>query len=123
VGSAFNRMRLGRGSTRFLFQRTRFHAETEVLHSEGGVARVIYHRVMKTELFLDDQFKAAVVAAGAQARIETLQAGIPVFYRDNTRNLEILEYPSGQKFEICFLQGAPGDKNYTVLRELKETAA
>jgi len=78
---------------------------------------------MRTALFLDEEFKAAVVVAGAQARIETLQAGTPVFYRDNTRNLDILEYPSGQKFEIWFLHGAPGDKNYGVLRELKETAA
>ncbi|MBV9265614.1 MAG: hypothetical protein JO061_05545 [Acidobacteriaceae bacterium] len=77
---------------------------------------------MKTEPFFDEEFKAAVGVAGAQARIETLQAGIPVFYRDNGRNLDILEYPSGQKFEICFLDGASGRKNYRVLRELKEPA-
>lgn len=78
---------------------------------------------MESEQFFDDEFKTAVRLAGAQARIETLQAGIPVFYRDNARNLDILEHPSGQKFEISFLVGAPGDKNYKVLRELKDTAA
>jgi len=78
---------------------------------------------MESERFFDDEFKTAVRLAGAQARIETLQAGIPVFYRDDARNLDVLEYPSGQKFEICLIDGAPGDKNYKVLRELKETAA
>ncbi len=34
-----------------------------------------------------------------------------------------MEYPGGQKFEIRFLPGAPGDQNYEVLRELDETAA
>ena len=71
----------------------------------------------------DDKFKAAVEVAGAQARIETLQAGIPVFYRDSGRSLNIMEYPNGRKFEIRFLDGAPGDQNYEVLRELDETAA
>jgi hypothetical protein len=78
---------------------------------------------MESGRFFDDDFKTAVRIAGAQARIQTLQAGVPVFYRDNDRNLDILEYPSGQKFEICFLNGVPGEKNYRVLRELKGTAA
>lgn len=78
---------------------------------------------MESEQFFDDEFKISVRLAGAQARIETLQAGIPVFYRDDLRNLDILEYPGGQKFEIRFLDGAPGDRNYKVLRQLKETAA
>lgn len=78
---------------------------------------------MEAEQFFDDQFKTAIRLAGAQARMETLQAGIPVFYRDNASNLDIVEYPGGRKFEIHFLDGAPGDTNYQVLRELKETAA
>lgn len=78
---------------------------------------------METSQFFDDDFKAAVRVAGAQARIETLQAGVPVFYRDRARNLNIIEHPSGRKFEIRFLDGAPGDRNYEVIRELDETAA
>jgi hypothetical protein len=78
---------------------------------------------MASGQFFDDDFKTAVRLAGARARIQTLQAGIPVFYRDNARNLDLMEYPNGQKFEICFVAGAPGDKNYKVLRELKETLA
>ena len=78
---------------------------------------------MESEQFFDDEFKTAVRLAGAQARIETLQAGIPVFYRDSARDLDILEYPEGRKFEIRFLDGAPGDRNYKVIREVNETAA
>ncbi|HMF74297.1 MAG TPA: hypothetical protein VK604_01415 [Bryobacteraceae bacterium] len=73
--------------------------------------------------FFDDDFKAAVRLAGARARIETLQAGFPVFYRDARRNMDIMEHPNGRKFEIRFLDGALGDRNYEVLRELDETAA
>lgn len=71
--------------------------------------------------FFEDEFKAAVQLAGAQARIATLQAGVPVFYRDRQRNLEIMEHPSGRKFEIRFLNNALGDQNYEVLRELDDT--
>ena len=78
---------------------------------------------MESDQFFDDEFKTAVRLAGAQARFETLQAGVPVFYRDSARNLDILEYPGGRKFEIRFLDGAPGDGNYKIVRELKETAA
>lgn len=78
---------------------------------------------MESGQFFDDEFKAAVRLAGAQARIETLQAGVPVFYRDMRRNVDIMEHPSGRKFEIRFLDGAPGERNYEVLRELDETAA
>ncbi len=78
---------------------------------------------MASGQFFDDEFKAAVRLAGARARIETLQAGVPVFYRDTGRNLNIMEHPSGRKFEIRFLDGAPGNRNYEVLRELDETAA
>jgi hypothetical protein len=84
---------------------------------------VIYDRAMESAQFFDDEFKAAVRLAGARARIETLQAGVPVFYRDARRNLDIVEHPSGRKYEIRFLDGAPGIRNYEVLRELDETAA
>ncbi len=73
--------------------------------------------------FFDDEFKAAIRLAGDRARIETLQAGVPVFYRDAGWNLDIMEHPSGRKFEIRFLDGAARHQNYEVLRELDETAA
>lgn len=46
-----------------------------------------------------------------------------MLYRDARRNLDIMEYPSGRKFEIRFLRDAPRDQNYEVLEELDETAA
>ena len=85
--------------------------------------RLTYDRAMERGPFFDDDFKAAVRVAGAQARIEALQAGVPVFYRDSGRNLHVVEHPSGRKYEIRFLEGAPGDRNYEVIRELDETAA
>lgn len=72
--------------------------------------------------FLGEEFAAAVVAAGARARLETLQAGVPVFYRDSKRNIYVMEEPSGRKFEIRFIPGAPRDRNYQIVRELHETA-
>ena len=84
---------------------------------------LIYDRVMAGGQFFDDEFKAAVRLAGARARIETLQAGVPVFYRDTRRNLDIMEHPSGRKFVIRFLRDALGDQNYEVFGELDETAA
>jgi len=78
---------------------------------------------MERAPFFNDDFKDAVRVSGAQARIETLQAGVPVFYWDHVRKLNLIEHPSGRKFEIRFLDGAPGDRNYEVIRELDETAA
>lgn len=78
---------------------------------------------MASGQFFDDHFKTAVRQAGARARVETLQAGVPVFYRDTRRNLDIMEHASGRKFEIRFLNNAPGDQNYEVVRELDETTA
>jgi hypothetical protein len=78
---------------------------------------------MDTGGFFSDEFKNAVILAGAQARMETLQAGVPVFYCDPATNLEIMEHPSGRKFEIQYINGAPGPENYKVIRELDEKAA
>ena len=71
---------------------------------------------------LGDEFDAAVRSAGAKARLETLRAGVAVFNREK-RNIDIMEQPSGRKFEIRFIKGAPRDRNYEVVRELKDTAA
>lgn len=72
--------------------------------------REYYDRAMGSDNFLEDDFTAAVRSACALARIETLNAGIPVFYRDPKRGLDIMEKPNGRKYEICFLPGAPRDQ-------------
>ena len=73
--------------------------------------------------YLSEEFTEAIILAGARARLETLAAGVPVFYWDYAQNLDIMELPDGRKFEICFIPGAPGDSNYRVIRELDKTAA
>lgn len=90
---------------------------------EEDCRRVIYHQAMENGQFFDEEFKTAVRLAGAQARFETLQAGIPVFYRDDARNLDVVEYPGGRRFEVRYVDGVEADRNYEVLGELKETAA
>jgi len=72
---------------------------------------------MESNYFQED-FIAEVIAAGARARIETLEAGVPVFYLDRARNLDILEQPDGRTYEIRFIAGAPRGKNYEVIREV-----
>jgi hypothetical protein len=72
--------------------------------------------------FLSDAFSAAIVSAGSRARLETLEAGIPVFYKDWKRNLDVIEQPDGRKFEVCFIAGAPRESNYRVIRELDQAA-
>ena len=53
---------------------------------------------MDSDYFFGDDFKEAVPLAGVRARLETLAAGIPVFYRDRERDLDIMEQPDGRKF-------------------------
>jgi hypothetical protein len=72
---------------------------------------------------LQDDFTIAVKAACVNAREETLKAAVPVFYRDEQQNADIMEQPGGRRFEIRFLPGAPRDRNYRVLRELNKTVA
>ncbi len=62
---------------------------------------------MEGAQFFDDDFKTAIRLAGAQARIETLQAGVSVFYWDRVRQLNVIEHLNGRKFEIRFLDDAP----------------
>ena len=78
---------------------------------------------MENGYFFTDEFTAAVILAGARARLETLNAGIPVFYKDAARNLDVMEQPDGRKFEVCFIAGAPRESNYRVIRELAEALA
>jgi len=78
---------------------------------------------MEHDQYFTQEFKDAIVVAGNRARLETVQAGIPVFYWDRKNNLDIMEQPDGRKFEICFIPGAPAASNSRVIRELDETSA
>ena len=84
---------------------------------------LVYNSVMENSGFFSQEFTAAIVSAGARARLETLEAGVPVFYRDWKRNLDVMEQPDGRKFEVCFIAGAPREANYRVIRDLEGTAA
>ena len=68
-----------------------------------------------------DEMTAIVVEACTRARIDTLQAGVPVFYSHG--DMDIMEHPNGDKFEIRYIPNAPGDCNYEVLRKLEQIAA
>lgn len=85
--------------------------------------RGIYNRDMENGQFFQGAFSASIISAGARARLETLEAGVPVFYRDWKRNVDVMEQPDGRKFEVCFIAGAPHESNYRVIRELDKTAA
>ena len=78
---------------------------------------------MASGKFFEADFTAAVKSAGNQARLATLQAGVPVFYWDSARNLDVMEEPDGRKYEIRFISGADGEQNFEVLRQLIEIAA
>jgi hypothetical protein len=78
---------------------------------------------MENSPYFSRDFISAAIRAGAQARLETLKAGVPVFYWDYTRNLDIMEEPDGRKFEICFIPGAPRESNYRIIRQLDEIAS
>jgi hypothetical protein len=72
--------------------------------------------------FGSKEFDEAVRAAGHQAFLETLAAGLPVFYVD-TEGLNVMQYPDGRRFEIRWIPGAPSGENYEVIRELTAPAA
>ncbi len=87
------------------------------------IVPLIYNSLMENSDYFSPEFTGAIVCAGARARLETLAAGVPVFYRDGKRNLEIMEYPDGRKFEVCFIVGAPRETNFRVVREPTDTPA
>ena len=72
--------------------------------------------------FGSKEFDEAVRAAGHQAFLETLAAGLPVFYLDE-EGLNAMQCPDGRRFEIRWVPGAPSGENYEVIRELTAHAA
>jgi hypothetical protein len=67
---------------------------------------------------LDD----AVRAATHKAFVETLEAGLPVFYIDGN-GLNAMEHADGRRFEIRWLPGASSGENFEIVRELTTHAA
>jgi hypothetical protein len=76
-----------------------------------------------SDYFNSDELTAAVVSGCVSARLETVEAGILVFYRDAKTNIYIMEQPDGRRFEIRLIRGAPRERNYEVLWELGQSAA
>ena len=62
--------------------RTRFTAHSATLSSR--------QQSMANQYVLGDDFTAAVIAASARARKETLAAGVPVFYRDPLTGMDVM---------------------------------
>lgn len=66
--------------------------------------------------FASAEFDEAVRAGTHSAFLETLAAGLPVFYSKD--GLELMQQPDGRLFEIRWLPGRPSGANYEVVREL-----
>jgi hypothetical protein len=78
---------------------------------------------MERPQFLDDDFKTAIRLARAQARVEILQAGVSVFYRDRVRRQNIIEHPNGRNLRSgsrwCTGQDADDGEIYTQSEAIK----
>ena len=70
-----------------------------------------------------EEFSRQAAEAGDRARLQLLKQGISVCYLDPEFGVDVMEYPDGRKMEIRFIPGAPGDRNYEIIRELKHTSA
>jgi hypothetical protein len=68
--------------------------------------------------FLSKEFDHAVYAATHQAFIDTLAAGLPVFYRD-ADGLNVMQQPDGRRFEIRWIPGAPSGENFEIISEMR----
>jgi hypothetical protein len=72
--------------------------------------------------FDSPEFDEAVAAAGRQAFLETLAAGLAAFYVDDG-GLDVMQLPDGRKFEFRWIPGAPSGENYEIVREVTAHAA
>ena len=68
------------------------------------------------------EFDEAVRKACHNAFLETLAAGLPVFYLDHD-GLNVMEQPDGRRFEIRWREGAPSGENFEIIREIAARAA
>jgi hypothetical protein len=76
---------------------------------------------MERREFGSPEFHRAVWEAGHQAFLDTLAAGLPVFYI--RKGLDVMEQPDGRIFEIRWKPGLPAGENYEVIREVPPDAA
>jgi hypothetical protein len=72
---------------------------------------------------LNEDFDTAAVAAFAKASQATLDAGIPIFYRDAQSGIQIMELPDGRQFQINYLPKSSSGNHYEIVRELGRNAA
>lgn len=72
---------------------------------------------------LGDGFTSLVKAACVRAREQALSSGVPVFYRDATVGIDVMEQADGRRFEIRFIAGQPRERNFKIVRELAKSAA
>ena len=67
------------------------------------------------------RFDEAVRAAGHQAFLDTLAAGLPVFHPDDD-GIDSMLLPDGRKYVIRWIP-APSGENYETVREVTVHAA
>jgi hypothetical protein len=72
---------------------------------------------------MSDEFDRLVTEACNSARLETLAAGVPVFYLDRETGMDIMEQPDGRRFQIRYIPGAPRDRHFEIVREIVAPAA
>jgi len=72
--------------------------------------------------FESAEFDDAVRAATHGAFVDTLAAGLPVFYVDGD-GINVMQLADGSLFEVRWLPGAPAGKNYESVRRITVRAA
>jgi hypothetical protein len=78
---------------------------------------------MASSKILDGQFVDSAISIFARASQETLDAGVPIFYRDPESGMDVMERPDGSRFQVLFLSNAPLEDHYQIVRQLNRTAA
>jgi hypothetical protein len=76
---------------------------------------------MTTEEFFGKELEEAFIKAVTAARLDTLRAGVPVYYLDDS-GIDVMEMPDGRKFEIRFIPHKLDECNYEVVREIRSAA-
>jgi len=71
---------------------------------------------------LSDEFDRAIDDAWKHARLETLAAGVPVFYRETSTSLDVMEQPDGKRAELQVQLGTINE-NLAALRKGIATAS
>lgn len=100
------------------FAQTAAQSPTQIVSGAG-----IYNRNMLGQYdFESAEFDDAVHAATHRAFVDTLAAGLPVFYVDGD-GINVMQLADGSRFEIRWLPGAPSGQNYETVRRMTVRAA